>query len=165
MAPLGHLSAQPVCSHQDGRCPLRDQRTPFCFLDFMESRAKLLYELQHVWTFSSDSSAFPPHFPALKTYQTDLTIWESWGQNKKHLGPERDKETLGDNLCSNLGELFHQLPSENLKYTFSCLCRIALLCLQSECGNFPSQTYRGEEINHSNVWLVGIQAVEKLPPF
>lgn len=165
MAPLGHLSAQPACSRQDGRGSLRDQRTPFCFLDFTESRAKLPYELQHVWTFFSESGAFSSHFAAHKTYQTDLIIWGNWRENKKHLGLERDKETLGDNLCSNLGELFHQLPSENLKYTFSCLCRIALLCLQSECGNFPSQTYRGEEINRSNFWLVGIQAVEKLPPF
>lgn len=164
MVPLGHLSAQPACSHQDGRGPLRDQKTPFCFLGFSESGAKLPYELQHKWSSFSDSSAFSSHFAAYKTYQTFNNL-RSLKREKKNLGPEGDKEILGDNLCSDLGELVHQLPSDNLKYAFSCLCRIALLCLQTECGDFPSQTYRGEEINRSNICLVGIQAVEKLPPF
>lgn len=92
----------------------------------------------------------------------------SWRQNKKTLGVRKRRRNMRGQSVFQYRGAFPPLPSEILKYTFSCLCRIALFCLHSECGNFPSQTHRGGEINNSDVWLVRIKAaekLEKLPPF
>ena len=94
MAPLGHFAAQPACSRQDGRGALRDQRTPFCFLVFTESRAKLPYELQRVWTFFSDSSALASHFAAHKAYQTDWKIWGNPWEQKKTFGARKRQRNI-----------------------------------------------------------------------